>query len=179
MNDGPAPSGGSVAAELVAALTGSGLTIGTAESLTGGLVAAALTDVPGASATFVGSVVSYATRVKAEVLGVDPSRLAEYGAADPVVAEQMALGVCRVLRTDVGVATTGVAGPDPQDGHRVGTVYVAVAGPGAGAVTVRSLTLAGDRASIRAGTVTAALDLLAVVLGVGTEPVEEAGDTPR
>lgn len=166
------------AADLVRALTVSGLTLATAESLTGGLVAAALTDVPGASVPFVGSVVSYATRVKADVLGVDPVLLAARGAVDPEVARQMALGVCRVLGTDVGVATTGVAGPDPQDGHPVGTVFVAVAGPH-GAVVVQSLRLRGDRTSIRATTVAAALDLtLRVLAGVGGAG-EEAGDTPR
>ncbi len=167
------------AADLVGMLTASGLTIATAESLTGGLVAAALTDVPGASVPFAGSVVSYATRVKAEVLGVDPVLLAERGAVDAEVARQMALGVCRVLGTDVGVATTGVAGPEPQDGHPVGTVFVAVAGPRHGAVLVQSLQLRGDRASIRTTTVAAALDLTRRVLQGGDPAGEEGGDTPR
>lgn len=172
-------TGGEGAADVIGALTAYGLTIGTAESLTGGLLAATLTDVPGASATFVGSVVSYATRVKAEVLGVDAALLAERGAVDPDVARQMAGGVCRVLGTDIGVATTGVAGPDPQDGQPVGTVHVAVAGPGAGALTVRSLVLDGDRAAIRAATVEAALDLVRSVLAPAAGRAEEAGDTPR
>ena len=102
----------------------------TAESLTGGLVCAALTDVPGASAVVRGAVVAYATELKAQVLGVDPDLLATGGAVQAEVARQMATGVCRVLGADVGVATTGVAGPDPQDGHPVGTVFVAVAAEG-------------------------------------------------
>ena len=169
------------ATDLVRALTASGLTVATAESLTGGLVAAALTDVPGASVPFVGSVVSYATRVKSDVLGVDPALLAERGAVDPEVARQMALGVCRVLGSDVGVATTGVAGPDPQDGHPVGTVFVAVAGPHPGAVVVVPLQLHGDRASIRAATAAAALDLTRAVLadaGGAGGTGEEGSDTP-
>lgn len=170
---------GEGAADVIGALTAYGLTIGTAESLTGGLLAATLTGVPGASATFVGSVVSYATRVKAQVLGVDAGLLEERGAVDPDVARQMAAGVCRVLGTDVGVATTGVAGPDPQDGQPVGTVFVAVAGPVAGAMTVRSLALDGDRAAIRAATVEAALDLVRSVLATAAGHAEEAGDTPR
>ncbi len=173
-----------VAADLVAALTAYGLTVATAESLTGGLVAAALTDVPGASAAFVGSVVSYATRLKAEVLGVDAALLAARGAVDPDVAGQMALGVCRVLGSDVGIATTGVAGPDPQDGQPVGTVYVAVAGPGRDEsveveVVVRTLRLRGDRSAIRAATVAAALDLARGVVAESTRPRETQPIEPR
>jgi nicotinamide-nucleotide amidase len=105
------------------------LTIAVAESLTGGQLAAAITAVPGASAVFRGSVTAYATDLKASVLGVDAVLLAEAGAVDAEVARQMAAGVRRVCRADVGVATTGVAGPQPQDGRPVGTVFVAVAGP--------------------------------------------------
>ena len=82
---------------------------------------------PGASAVVRGSVVAYATELKAQVLGVDADLLAAGGAVQAEVARQMATGVCRVLGADVGVATTGVAGPDPQDGQPVGTVFVAVA----------------------------------------------------
>src|SRR6476646_10184208 len=123
-----APS--SAAESLIAVLGRRGLTVASAESLTGGLVCAALTDVPGASAVVRGSVVAYATELKAQVLGVDPELLASGGAVQAEVARQMATGVCRVLGADIGVATTGVAGPDPQDGHPVGTVFVAVAADG-------------------------------------------------
>jgi nicotinamide-nucleotide amidase len=149
--------------DLVTDLVAAGRTVATAESLTGGLVCAALTDVPGASAVVRGSVVAYATELKAQVLGVDPDLLAAGGAVQAEVARQMATGVCRVLGADVGVATTGVAGPEPQDGHPVGTVFVAVAA--AGQVSARELVLAGDRAGIRALTVEAALHLCADVVG--------------
>ena len=158
------------APEAVAALVAASRTIATAESLTGGLVCAALTDVPGASAVVRGSVVAYATELKAQVLGVDADLLAAGGAVQAEVASQMALGVCRVLGSDLGVATTGVAGPDPQDGRPVGTVFVAVAH--GGAVTVRELALTGDRASIRLQTVAHALELVAAVVG-GTEDSED------
>ncbi|WP_432063131.1 CinA family protein [Streptomyces sp. S1] len=117
------------AARVLALLAERGQTLAVAESLTGGLVAAELTGVPGASASFRGSVTAYATTLKHELLGVDGALLAERGAVDPEVASQMAAGVRARLGADWGIATTGVAGPDPQDGQPVGTVYVAVAGP--------------------------------------------------
>ncbi|MGW9451725.1 CinA family protein [Streptomyces sp. NPDC055632] len=117
------------AARVLALLAERGQTLAVAESLTGGLVAAELTGVPGASASFRGSVTAYATALKHELLGVDAALLAERGAVDPEVASQMAAGVRARLGADWGIATTGVAGPEPQDGQPVGTVYVAVAGP--------------------------------------------------
>lgn len=154
------------APEVVAALVASSRSIATAESLTGGLVCAALTDVPGASAVVRGSVVAYATELKTQTLGVDADLLATRGAVQAEVARQMATGVCRVLGSDVGVATTGVAGPDPQDGQPVGTVFVAVAFDGD--VLVRELSLTGDRRSIRRQTVAHALALVSEVID-GTE----------
>ncbi|WP_121832958.1 CinA family protein [Streptomyces sp. S1] len=130
------------AARVLALLAERGQTLAVAESLTGGLVAAELTGVPGASASFRGSVTAYATALKHELLGVDEALLAERGAVDPEVASQMAAGVRARLGADWGIATTGVAGPDPQDGQPVGTVYVAVAGP-AGTVAGPAGTVAG------------------------------------
>jgi nicotinamide-nucleotide amidase len=118
-----------LAAEVLRLLEARGETLAVAESLTGGLVAAEVTAVPGASRVFRGSVTAYATELKHEVLGVDGTLLAERGAVDADVALQMAAGVRAVLGADWGIATTGVAGPDPQDGHAVGTVFVAVDGP--------------------------------------------------
>ncbi|MGW2057122.1 CinA family protein [Streptomyces sp. NPDC001840] len=144
---------------MLAALEALGGTLAVAESLTGGLVAAELTSVPGASRTFRGSVTAYATALKRDVLDVDGALLAERGAVDPEVARQMAAGVRRVLGAGWGVATTGVAGPEPQDGQPVGTVYVAVVGPdGKGKVT--ALRLNGDRADIRKESVRSVLALL-------------------
>lgn len=145
---------------LVARLAAAGATVAVAESLTGGLVAAALTDVPGVSAVLRGSVTAYATDVKRDVLGVDGDLLAREGAVHPEVAAGMARGVRRLLRADYGVSTTGVAGPTPQDGRPVGTVHISVAGPGDREAVVESPLLAGDRPAIRRASTDAALRLL-------------------
>ncbi len=143
------------AARLIALLRERGLTVAVAESLTGGLVVAELIGVPGASAVVRGGVVAYATELKAQLLDVDERLLAASGPVDPEVAAQMALGVRSRLGADVGLATTGVAGPDPQDGHPVGEVWIAVAV--GDSVTTRRLELGGDRAAIRRGTVSESL----------------------
>ncbi|MFF4873869.1 CinA family protein [Streptomyces sp. SID5770] len=143
------------AARVLALLAERGQTLAVAESLTGGLVAAELTGVPGASASFRGSVTAYATALKHELLGVDEALLAERGAVDPEVASQMAAGVRARLGADWGIATTGVAGPDPQDGQPVGTVYVAVAGPaGTVAGSAGEASPTGSPAGSRAGSPT-------------------------
>ena len=155
-----------VAADLVARLTVRGQTVAVAESLTGGLVSAELTDVAGASAVVRGGVLAYATDLKAQVLGVDLGLLARVGAVDPDVAEQMATGVRSLMGATYGLATTGVAGPDQADGKAVGLVYVAVAGPGSS--TVKALRLSGDRGEIRTQSVLAVLSLLDDELGART-----------
>ena len=136
-----------------------GLTLGLAESLTGGLVASRLVNVVGASNWFRGAVVSYASEVKYEVLGVPEG---------PVVSEEaarsMAEGARRVLGADVGLAITGVAGPDPQDGQAPGTVYVGLALPGQLTEAV-ALSVPGDRDRIRQYATISALDLLRRRLG--------------
>ena len=148
-----------LAADLVARLTAAGQTVAVAESLTGGLVSAALTGVAGASVVVRGGVLAYASDLKAAVLGVDAALLAQVGAVDAAVAEQMAAGVRSLMGATYGLATTGVAGPDPADGKPVGTVYVALVGPGS--CRVKALALAGDREGIRAQSVLAVLMLLA------------------
>jgi nicotinamide-nucleotide amidase len=165
------------AAPLIAALGARGATIATAESLTGGLVCADLTSVPGASAVVRGAVVSYAVAVKAEVLGVDAQLLQRQGAVDPAVAVQMAAGVRRLLGADFGVSTTGSAGPDPDPGGELtgpvpaGQGFVAVVGPGIEIVT--GFTCPGeDREGVRRHAVIAALDLLRRALA-------ETGDDGR
>ncbi|HCA88231.1 MAG TPA: damage-inducible protein CinA [Streptomyces sp.] len=147
------------AAAVLESMAARGETLAVAESLTGGLVAAELTAVPGASRVLRGAVTAYATDVKREVLGVNGPLLAGRGAVDAEVARQMAEGVRRLLGADWGVSTTGVAGPEPQDGQPVGTVHVAVAGP-RGAARSLLLRLAGDRAGIRQQSVRAVLELL-------------------
>ncbi|MFD6092302.1 CinA family protein [Oerskovia sp. NPDC060338] len=131
------------------AVASRGWTVAVAESLTGGLVCARLVAVPGASAVLRGGVVAYATDLKQSILGVDGELLAERGAVDPDVAREMAQGVARNLGADVGLATTGVAGPDPQDGKAPGLVFVAVATPER--TEVRELRLEGGRAEVREG----------------------------
>lgn len=154
-----------VASQLLAELRRRSETLAVAESLTGGRLAAELTAVPGASTVFRGGVVAYATDLKAALLGVDERLLADVGAVSPEVALQMARGVRGRLAATYGLATTGVAGPDPQDGRSPGEVYVGIAGPGQ--VDVLALHLSGDRAQICAETVAHALRALGTVLGPG------------
>jgi nicotinamide-nucleotide amidase len=159
MADGVAgPGARELATEIIGLLTRAGRTVATAESLTGGLVAAALTDVPGASNAFRGGVVAYATELKSQLLGVDGRMLSEHGPVYAPVAAAMAAGVRARLGATVGVATTGVAGPGPQDGHPAGTVHIAVSL--ADDTVVRTMALAGDRDEVRKLTVERVLGLL-------------------
>ena len=152
----------SEAARLVAALAARGWTLGIAESLTGGALAAEIVSVPGASATLLGGVVAYATRVKATLLGVDAALLAVHRTVLGEVAAQMAIGVRAAVAvdgrpSDVGISTTGIAGPDSPDGQPVGTVHIGVATPGG--VRTRRFVFDGDRGAIRAASVDAAITM--------------------
>ncbi|MFF4351294.1 CinA family protein [Streptomyces sp. NPDC001530] len=175
----------STAAEVLRLLRVRGETLAVAESLTGGLVAAEITAVPGASKAFRGSVTAYATELKHQLLGVDATLLAERGAVDPQVAAQMAVGVRKALGADWGIATTGVAGPEPQDGQPVGTVFVAIEGPSeaspyaAGGGKVIPLRLNGDRAEIRMESVRSVLVLLLKELAGEQTGNERAQDTEQ
>jgi nicotinamide-nucleotide amidase len=140
-------------------LLGAGATVASAESLTGGLLGAALSATPGASATYRGGAVLYATSTKAAVIDVPPALLAERGPVDPDVAVAMADGARLKFDATYGLATTGVAGPTEQDGNPVGTVYIALVGPAAAQV-VSKLQLAGRRERVRQGSVLTALDML-------------------
>jgi PncC family amidohydrolase len=133
-------------------------TVAVAESLTGGELCAALTAPSGASTVVRGGVVVYATDLKATLAGVPQPLLAERGAVDPDVALALASGVRERLRASYGLAVTGVAGPDPQDGKPVGTVYVGLAGPAGG--YQEGHRFSGSRAEIRAATVNAAVRVL-------------------
>jgi len=139
-------------------LAARGETVAVAESLTGGLLAAALSDRAGASETFRGSVVVYATDLKESLAGVPAPLLAAEGAVSEQTAGALAAGARDRLGADWGLGVTGVAGPTEQEGRPVGTVFVAVAGPGGG--EVRRLQLPGERAQVRALSVTYVLDLL-------------------
>jgi nicotinamide-nucleotide amidase len=158
-----------LAAEVLRALIDRGETVATAESLTGGMIGAALTAVPGSSAAYRGGLVVYATDLKASLAGVDASLLAARGAVDPDVAAALATGARQRLGATWGIGVTGVAGPEPQDGQPVGTVDLAVAGPG-DRLEIRRLQLAGDRAAIRESATTAALQLLADSVGAARVP---------
>ena len=136
-----------------------GLTLSAAESCTGGLIAKRLTDVPGASAAFLGGVVSYTNAVKAGVLGVPRDLLEQYGAVSEPVARAMAEGVRRLTGSDLAVSVTGLAGPDGDDrGNPVGTVYLGLSLPGE--TLVRRLALGGDRPRIRLLAASTALDMI-------------------
>jgi nicotinamide-nucleotide amidase len=139
-----------------------GLTVAVAESLTGGLLVAELISVPGASDVVRGGVVAYATDLKSSLLGVDADLLDRAGPIHPRVAEQMAEGVRTRLGADVGLATTGVAGPDPQDGHAPGEVWLGFAI--GSEVSSVGLALGGDRAAIRGDTVSESLSRLRLLL---------------
>ena len=139
-------------------LSEQGLLLASAESLTGGGLGARVTSVPGASAAYLGGVVSYATEVKRGLLGVPADVVDGAGVISAACAEAMAVAVRGLLGADVGVSTTGVAGPDPQEGKPVGLVYVGCADP-RGVVAVEH-QLAGDREAVRAAAVGAALGLV-------------------
>lgn len=156
-----------LAGRLLDRLVERGQSVATAESLTGGLLAARLTDVPGASRCFVGGVIAYASHVKESVLGVPHDLVERNGVISEECASAMAAGVRERLGATWGLATTGVAGPDGQEGHPVGTVWIAVAGPDV--VQTRLLRLDGTRHDIREATCRATLSVIDGIL-VREEP---------
>ena len=147
-----------LAGVVLAGLRAAGASVAVAESLTAGLLGAALTELPGSSDVFRGGLQVYATDLKASLAGVPQSVLAEHGAVSAASAQALATGVRSRLGASYGLSLTGVAGPDEQEGHPAGTVFAAVAdGDG---VTSTALRLPGDRSRVRLLAVTAALDLL-------------------
>ncbi len=151
---------GSMASDQIVVRLGAlGQTLATAESLTGGLVAATIVDVPGSSKVFRGGLVVYATDLKHTLAGVDAGLLEREGPVSHDVALELARGARERCEADWGLSTTGVAGPTPQDGVPVGTVFVGVCGPSS--AVVQRLALEGDRATIRGAAVSAVLALLA------------------
>jgi len=143
-------------------LRAGGNTIATAESLTGGRLAVALTDVPGASETYLGGVVTYATELKASMLEVDDRIIDEHGVVSPECAKAMASGVRALTGATFGLATTGVAGPGDQEGKPAGTVFVGIAAPGL--LEVVALELSGKRQQIQDRTCHEAFTALEAIL---------------
>lgn len=154
-----------LAADLVARLAARRETVATAESLTGGLIGALLTAVPGASRVYRGGVISYATELKADLAGVSPDTLERWGPVAATTAEEMAVGVAHRCAARYGLSATGVAGPDSQQGHPVGRVFVGLADAVTGQTSVREHRLSGGRAAIRRTTAELALGLLLEQLG--------------
>ena len=150
-------------AALVEALRTAGLTVATSESLTGGLVGAVITSVPGASAVYLGGAVVYATPMKVTLSGASPETLATEGVISQATAHELAAGIRERTGADWAVATTGAAGPDPQEGHAPGEVWIGLAGPDG--VRAQFHRFAGDRAAVREQAVSAAIAFLAEAIG--------------
>ena len=159
-------TGAGPAADVVDLATRQGLTVATAESLTAGMVAATLADVPGASAVLQGGIIAYQMSVKQNLLNVDAELLSSVGAVDPRVAAAMADGARAAFSSDIGVATTGVAGPSPHEGKPVGTVFTAIS-TSSGTETFEH-HFVGDRDTIRTASRDAVLVELREALLGGT-----------
>ncbi|WP_194814417.1 CinA family protein [Nocardia sp. XZ_19_385] len=163
MNSDPLTSG-TQTADLVSALATRGQTIATAESLTAGLLSATIAGIPGASAVLRGGLIVYATELKHRLAGVSENLLTSQGAVAASTAEQLAVGARTRCDATWGCGLTGVAGPDSQDGHSVGTVFLGVSSPWH--TEVIRLQLSGDRWTIRlAATHIAVRELLRCVQG--------------
>jgi PncC family amidohydrolase len=162
------------ATEVVELLRQRGATLATAESLTGGRLAALLTEIPGSSEAYRGGVVAYATQMKIQVLGVSETVVERHGVVSAECAGAMARGVRRLTGATYGVSTTGVAGPEEQEGKPVGTVYLGVSGPdGDNAI---ALELVGDRGTIQGRTCREALEAFAARLReAGSQPATGRG----
>ena len=147
------------AAKIIEGLFRRGLHVATAESCTGGMVSAALTDVPGSSDVFGWGLVTYSNEAKTRLLGVKDATLAQWGAVSPQTATEMLAGLLRISGADVAVATTGVAGPGGGSAEKpVGLVYIACGD--AEHVEIERCFFSGDRDSVRRQTVARALDML-------------------
>ncbi len=139
------------------------MTVATAESCTGGMVSARLINYPGASEAFVNGMVTYTNESKHRLLGVRNDTLDKYGAVSPQTAEEMCIGVAKVSGTDIGLSTTGIAGPGGGSAEKpVGLVYIGVAVKGR--ATVEKLLLKGSRQEIRTASAKAVIELLGQVL---------------
>ena len=161
----PDPEIFALASQVGERLRRQGRSLAVAESCTGGLLGAAVTDVPGSSAYFLGGVISYADRVKVDQLRVPEATLRRYGAVSEETAAAMATGVRELLRADIGVSITGVAGPDAEGSKPVGLTFIGIAtvparGAGNATTSTHRFQWTGDRWDNRRRTVIAALELL-------------------
>lgn len=157
-----------LAVRVVETLRGREVTLATSESLTGGLLGASVTAVPGASEVYLGGVIAYQTAMKSRLSAVPAEVVRACGVVSEQTVTEMALGVQSLTGADWAIAVTGVAGPTPQEGHDPGEVWIGLAGPRMGTlewpVRAHVHRFAGDRDSVRRQTVTAALELLLAVL---------------
>jgi PncC family amidohydrolase len=160
------------AVEALTLLGATGATLATCESLTGGRLASVVTAVPGASVSYLGGFVTYATSLKESLLGVPRELVERYGVVSAECARAMAAGCRTATRATYAVSTTGVAGPDLQEGKPVGTVYVGIAGPDG--VSALALELVGDRSQIRDRACREALSALCETL----RGVKSGGEQP-
>jgi len=145
----------SVAVNVVKLLKKKKLTVATAESITGGGLSAAITDIAGSSEVFIGGVVSYSDKTKVKFLGVSAALLKKESAVSEKVAIEMAQSIRVEMKSDFGISTTGVAGPGKAYGQKAGTVWIAIASKKE-TITV-ALALGGDREAVRNATITSAL----------------------
>lgn len=154
-----------LAREVVQLLRERNESVATAESLTGGLLSGAITDVAGASDIFVGGVVAYQERAKSQLLAVDPALIARYGVVSNEVAKAMAAGARERFASTWALSTTGVAGPGPSGGVAAGTVWIAIAGPHSHlAIYSEELALTGDRQAVRVATIARAFEAFTRIL---------------
>lgn len=154
----------SLAEKAVKTFTQRGITLATSESLTGGLVGATITAVPGASVIYLGGVIAYDVQMKAALSGVPKAILDSYGVVSEQTVTEMAVGVQALTRADWAIAVSGVAGPTTQQGHEPGEVWICVAGPRTAShhhfLQSRQFHFDGDRDAVRGQTVAAALEML-------------------
>ncbi len=150
-----------LAAEVVDSLRARGETVSTAESLTAGAVSSAIVSISGASDVFVGGVTAYRDEIKISHLSIDPKIIEEHTSVSEQVAIAMARGAIKSFGTTWGIGTTGVAGPNPLDGHPVGAVWVAIEGPVCQTI---ELSLSGERESVRNAATASAIATFARIL---------------
>jgi nicotinamide-nucleotide amidase len=150
-----------LASEVIDALRARGETVSTAESLTAGSLSSAIVSIAGASDVFIGGLTAYQDEIKISHLGVDPEVLNEHTSVSEQVAVEMARGAMKTFGTTWAIATTGVAGPNPLDGHPVGAVWVAIQGPVCQSI---ELSLSGERESVRNAATASAIATFARIL---------------